>query len=99
VKIRVSSRARTQIRAEDRWWRANRSDAPDLFKQELAGAFLRILQSPKIRRPHGQIADEPVWRILMPRAEQHVYYTVDEAAGEVVIELIWGARRGHEPRL
>jgi hypothetical protein len=41
----------------------------------------------------------PFWRVLMPRTERHVYYTVDDASAEVVIETIWGARRGREPKL
>jgi len=99
VKIRVSARARDRIRAEDKWWRAERRDAPDLFKQELAVAFGRILLFPKSRKQYGQIAGEPVWRILMARTEQHVYYTVDDAADEVVVETVWGARRKRAPRL
>jgi hypothetical protein len=35
---------------------------------------------------------------LLPRTEQFVYYWVDDAADEVVIETIWGARR-RGPRL
>jgi hypothetical protein len=35
----------------------------------------------------------------MPTTEQHVYYTVDEAAGEIVIETVWGAPRGRGPKL
>ena len=62
-------------------------------------AFLRILQAPKLRPPHAEIEGEPVWRILMPVTEQHVYYTVNDAAAEVVIETLWGARRGRTPKL
>lgn len=35
----------------------------------------------------------------MPKTEQHVYYTVDDAAAEVIIETVWGARRGRGPTL
>jgi hypothetical protein len=35
----------------------------------------------------------------MPKTEQHVYYTVDDAADEIVIETVWGARRGRGPKL
>jgi len=99
VKIRVSGRARVRIRKQDEWWRSHRLDAPDLFKQELAAAFERILRAPKVRNPHFVIEGEPVWRVLMPGTERHVYYTVDDAADEVVIETVWGARRGREPKL
>lgn len=99
MKIRVSGRARIRIRKHDEWWRTHRSDAPDLFKQELTAAFLRILRAPKVRPPHTVIEGEPVWRVLMPTTKQHVYYTVDDNVGEVVIETVWGARRGRSPKL
>jgi plasmid stabilization system protein ParE len=88
-----------RIRAIDACWRAERRDAPELFKQELARSFTRILQAPKARNPYAEIEGEPVWRILMPRTEQHIYYSVDDAAGEIMIEAVWGARRGRGPRL
>jgi hypothetical protein len=99
VKIRISRRARTRIRAQDEWWREERRDAPDLFKQELTAAFERILRAPKVRNPYGRIESDPVWRVLMPRTEQHVYYSVDDDAGEIVIETVWGARRRRGPKL
>jgi len=52
-----------------------------------------------MRRVHSQIEGETVWRILLPRTEQHVYYSVNDTADEVVIETIWGARRGRGPQL
>ena len=41
MRIRVSARAKSKIRAEDEWWRAERRDAPELFKQELAATKTR----------------------------------------------------------
>lgn len=99
MNIRISERARRRIRAEDEWWRLNRSDAPDLFKQELADAFDRILRAPRVRRVYATIEGAPIWRVLMPVTEQHVYFSIDEKADEVVIETVWGARRKRGPRL
>ena len=99
MKLRVSGRARLRIRKQADWWREHRVEAPELFTQELARAFERILRAPKVRQPHALIEGEPVWRVLMPKTEQHIYYTVDDAAGEVVIETVWGARRKRGPKL
>jgi len=99
VKLRVSGRAKARIRRQDEWWRSHRLDAPDLFKEELAITFSRVARHTKVRRPHAQIEGESVWRVFMPRTEQHIYYTVDEAADEIVIETVWGARRGRGPKL
>jgi len=35
----------------------------------------------------------------MPTTEQHVYYTIDDATGEITIETVWGARRKRGPKL
>ncbi len=99
MKIRVSRRARARIQKQDDWWRTERRDTPDLFKEELGAAFTRILRAPRIRQVHGQIEGETIWRVLLPRTEQHVYYSVNDTADEVVIETIWGARRGRGPRI
>jgi hypothetical protein len=40
-----------------------------------------------------------IWRVLLSRTEQHVYYWIDEANETVIIRMIWGARRGRTPRL
>jgi hypothetical protein len=99
VSVRVSGRAKARIRHQDEWWRSHRLDAPNLFKEELPITFSRIARHTKVRRPHAQIEGEPVWRVFMPRTEQHVYYTVNEAADEIVIETVWGARRKRGPKL
>jgi plasmid stabilization system protein ParE len=99
VKLRISGRARAKIRRADEWWQRERCAAPELFKEELARAFERILRAPKGRRPHAVIDGECVWRVLMPRTEHHVYYTVNDHTGKIVVEILWGARRGREPKL
>jgi plasmid stabilization system protein ParE len=99
VNLRVSDRARRRIRAEDKWWRHNRSLAPDLFKQELADACDRILRAPRVRQVYATIEGTSIWRVLMPVTEQHVYFSIDEEADEVVIETVWGARRQRGPKL
>jgi len=38
-------------------------------------------------------------RVLMPKTERHVYYSVDEAIQSVVVHVIWGARKGRGPKL
>lgn len=98
MKLVVSPRARDRIRKIDAWWRDHR-EAKDLFKEELAEAFDRIARAPRIRPPYAEIEGEPIWRLLMARTEQHVYYTVNDATNEIIVETVWGARRGKGPEL
>jgi len=38
-----------------------------------------------------------IWRILMPKTRNHVYYHLNEAAEEVEILLVWNAVAGATP--
>jgi hypothetical protein len=51
VKINVTKRAERRIEIIDRYWREHRSEAPDLLKQELNSARLRLAQNP-VWAPH-----------------------------------------------
>ena len=99
MKIRISGRAWARIREQDEWLREHRGEAPDLFKEELRLAFERILRAPNVRPVYATIEGESVWRVLMPVTGQHVYFTIDGDSDEVVIEMLWGARRKRGPSL
>jgi hypothetical protein len=38
-----------------------------------------------------------IWRILMPKTRNHVYYRLDETAREVEILIVWKAAAGKSP--
>ena len=38
-----------------------------------------------------------IWRILMPRTRNHLYYRVNDSAGEVEVLLVWNAVAGGTP--
>lgn len=40
-----------------------------------------------------------IWRILMPRTRNHVYYRLDDTAGSIEIVLVWNAVAGVMPDL
>lgn len=99
MKIKVSPRAKARIRKEDTWWRENRRDAPDKFKQALANTFLRILKAPAITNPWAEVDGEPVWRIYMPETRHHLFYTVNHVDAVLVIRAVHGAQQGSPPEL
>jgi hypothetical protein len=35
-----------------------------------------------------------IWRLLMPKTRNHVYYRVNEAAGDVEVLVVWNAVAG-----
>ena len=46
MNIKLTKRAERRIEIVDEWWRTHRLEAPDLLKQELNGARLRLAQDP-----------------------------------------------------
>jgi hypothetical protein len=73
-----------------------------LFEQEFE-QFTIKLQSMSPGSPpgmvHGMSHGVAIRRVLLPKTEQHVYYSIDEANETVIIRTIWGARRRRTPRL
>ncbi len=96
MKVKVTRRAERRIEIVDGFWRKNRPKAPDLFKEELAAAELRLSQDPYAGRV-CVIGGKQMRRLLLPRTEQWVYYVVRAKQQLVVVQTIWGARRGRDP--
>ncbi len=97
MRVIVSSDALADIEASDAWWRANRPDAPDLVRADIAAALedlgdvapslvvFRRLRGGDVRRRH------------VPRVHRHMYFVTE---GERVLVLaVWGAVRGVLPAL
>ena len=98
MKIRVSTRAQRETDRHDAWWRANRPAAPDLLIHELLHVIELLETNPNLGVPYESAHFEgPVRRILMKKAERHLYYGL--LGDELIILALWGARRGRGPKL
>jgi len=62
-------------------------------------AIEKLRNGKPIGAVYRALGGETVWRLLLPKSAQHVYYAIDETKGEVVIYTVWGARRGRGPKL
>ena len=99
MKVRYSPRAKRRATAIKKWWLANRPAVSDLFERELAQATEQLEATPTLRTIYGTIGGKVVMRLLLPKSEQHLYYSVDKEAGVIGLITIWGARRGRPPKL
>ena len=98
MRVKVTRRAEQRIEVVDRFWRKNRLEAPDLLKEELASAEARLSEDPYAGKP-CVIRGKEYRRLLLPRTEQWIYYVVRKQQNLLVVQTIWGARRGRVPRL
>jgi plasmid stabilization system protein ParE len=98
VKLRFTAEAELEAEALDAWWRENRPGAPLLFADELAAVCDAIRRRPLILRRYGEQDGVAVYRWLLVRCQQHVYYSVGLEDEEVLVLRIWGARRKRGPK-
>ena len=82
MKIRVSGRAKRELKRLDKWWRANR-DEKDIFIGEFESMARVIREKPNLGRPYYGASQDEVLRVLMATTRYHIYYAVND--DEVVI--------------
>lgn len=97
--VEILPRARQRIKVVATWWRENRADAPTLFDDELADLIERLKVHPVLGTIHEIVDGATILKVRLRKAEQNVYYSVDEARGVISIHTVWGARRGRGPKL
>ena len=99
MKVRFSPRAQRRVKLVAMWWRRNRPSAPTLFDDELNAVVEALKNQPALGAEYQMRGGDIVRRTLLKKSAQHVYYSVDETNGVIVIYSVWGARRGRGPKL
>ncbi len=82
-----------------RWWRENRPAAPTLFDDELKAAIDRLRSQPTHGIEYSTVDGGTFRRMVLPRSQQHLFYSVDTESSVVIVYTVWGARRGRGPRI
>ncbi len=100
MKVSFTPEALLAVREKRAWWEQNRDKAPGLFAEELASVVAKLREGRDAERQQfAARGGHIIWRVLMPKTGNHVYYRVDEAAGRVVVLLVWNATAGSKPEL
>lgn len=98
--VRYLPRARRRLTWVDSWWRQNRPSSPNLFDDEVVETVGRLKDAPLLVGSVFQVADDrKIRRVLLPKTQQFLYYTVEPGGGLVTVITVWGAARGRGPRL
>ncbi len=98
MRVRFTLEARVSVREKRAWWEQHRDKAPRLFVDELAVIVRKLREGEDAdRQRYGVRGGRIVWRMLMPRTRHHVYYRLDDAAGDVEVLLVWNAVAGRTP--
>jgi plasmid stabilization system protein ParE len=97
--IAFTARASREVATARRWWRANRTKAPDALEEDLRTALDLIANTPGIGAIARNVTLPGVRRLFLNRANYFLYYRPRLPTRSVEIVALWHARRGGEPRL
>lgn len=96
MRVRFTPGALRSIRFKRAWWEQNREKNPRLFRQELAAVIAKLRSgADNERRRYGERRDSAVWRLLMPKTRNHVYYYFTSGVVEVI--AVENAKAGSTP--
>jgi plasmid stabilization system protein ParE len=102
VRVKLAPRAQQRSQSVTTWLRKHRPGREEVFDREFDVVIDRLaLMSPRgpLGTAQGSYRGKTLWRVLLPKSEQHLLYTIDEAKDLVVVRSVWGARRGSRPKL
>jgi hypothetical protein len=83
MKLVVAPEAATQILVRERWWRANRSKAPERLDEEIAAALAAITERPESFPVFSAHAGQTVRRCLLTKTRCHLYFEIRREIDEI----------------
>ncbi len=98
-RVKVTATAERHIGVIESWWTANRGTAALPFAEELERAFERLSTFPFSGVPYPVPTPPGIRRLLLRKCGYHVYYTVNEEEGVVMVRAVWHSARGQPPPL
>lgn len=97
--VGFTPRASREVAEAKRWWRANRTKAPDALEEEIRTALDLIAATPGIGAVARNVTLPGVRRIFLNRVNYFLYYRPQAESRVVEVVALWHARRGTGPRL
>jgi plasmid stabilization system protein ParE len=99
LRVKPTPLAARQIRNESRWWRRNRTKAPNLFRDELRRAFALIAEYPEAGAVAEDVELSGVRRVVLVDTQHYVYYRIDRVAQGIEVLAVWSTKFGEPPPL
>jgi plasmid stabilization system protein ParE len=97
LRVKISSRAATEVRRAASWWSANRPAAPGAIGLDFAAALGLLAEQPGIGARYSGARVPGVRRLFLSRVGYFIYYHAD--ATELKVLSFWHASRAHGPVL
>jgi len=97
--VAFTPRASREVAEAKRWWRINRTKAPNALETELRTALDLIATTPGVGAVARNVSLPGVRRIFLDRVNYFVYYRAVAESSIVQVVALWHARRGTGPHL
>lgn len=97
LRVKISTRAATQIARAAQWWEDNRPAASGAVATDLAECFALLQLQPGIGTRIAEGRDPLVRRLYLGRVGYFVYYKV--VGAELRVLAFWHASRAAQPKL
>ena len=100
LPVSFTRRASRHVEDAGRWWRENRTKAPEALREELNQALQLIASQPDVGAMARNTKLAGVRWILLSRVSYHLYYRLLETpASSLQVVALWQTSRGQGPRL
>lgn len=99
LPVKVTPRARREIRQASSWWAEHRTNAPHALRDDVQRAFETLSRHPLIGPPATNEKLAGVRRLHLKRIRYYLYYRVKDDPQRVEILALWHTSRGTGPDL
>lgn len=100
LPVAFTQGASQQVGEAGRWWRENRSKAPDALVEELQQALDLVASQPEVGAVARNVNLAGVRRVLLRRVGYHLYYRrLLAPTPSIQVIAFWHASRGSGPQL
>lgn len=100
LPIAFTRRAARHVDEAGKWWRDNRTKAPDAVYEELANALQLVASQPEVGATARNVRLAGVRRVLLRRVHLHLYYRlVESPSRSIQVVALWHTSRGQGPGL
>ncbi len=99
LPVKFTPLADAHVESAARWWRDNRTKAPDVLSEDLAEALELISTQPHIGAVARNVRLRNVRRVYLHRTGYYLYYRIRGAPRMVQVVAFWHSSRRSGPHV
>lgn len=97
LRVKISARAASEVRAAASWWVENRPAAPGAVAADVGESLALLAEQPGIGAKYDGARTPGVRRLFLGRLGYFIYYKAEDSTLKVL--AFWHASRAQQPRV